>query len=101
MRRTILTALVPVLSLVALSGAAAQTATKTAQPFGDLVRAGFKVVSAFLIPGEINANKSPTVTVTLTKETSVAVCVVGLGDYQTIGSAKWTDEASRCDIRKF
>lgn len=104
MRQVFLITVAAALSLAGVSSATAQTAPKTAAPFSELLHSGFKIVSAFIFPGDgasDNSAKNPPVTVTLIKETSVAVCVVSLGGYQTLGTAKWTDDAGRCDVRTF
>ena len=91
----------PYAPLARISSAIAQTTPKTSVSFSELVRGGFKIVSTVLAPAGSTTDNHAAVVVTLTRETSVAICTVNVSNYENFGTVKWPDEAERCDVRKF
>jgi hypothetical protein len=98
MSRNVLNALL--LSALAF-GSVANAAPAPSQSFAELIHSGYRIISTFLVPPDVNPNHLATVTVTLTRDTSVAICVMNLGNYQSIASKPWPDDKTRCDIRSF
>jgi hypothetical protein len=74
---------------------------KPQQSFHSLVSNGFTVVGTAFVPGAEQSDKHPVVLVTLQKGTSVAVCTLGLGAYENMGSSDELEDATRCDFRSY
>jgi hypothetical protein len=74
---------------------------KPQQSFHSLVSSGFAVVGTAFVPGAEQSDKHPVVLVTLQKGTSVAVCTLGLGAWENMGSSDEMEDATRCDFRSY
>jgi hypothetical protein len=84
--------------LIAASGPARAAGQETT--FRALINQGYQVVATSVITNELNSGNGSGVLVTLERGNSVAVCTLGIAEFENMNDKLETD-AKACDYRTY